>query len=522
MEDVHQRVEPQEEPIPTLIAPYETDDSAPAEDEIALAVKQLKSGKSPGATKMTASHLKKWCRQAHPLKEEDVPQPEAWNKLVELAQHTWEHSELPQELCCCVQVMIPKPDGGSGGIGLLEAVLKVLECIINSCVSAKVKLHDCLHGFGAARGTDTAQIESKLFQQLAGIDQETLFKACLDWAKAFAAFHKERAFMKLHEHRLPTKMLTLLALQWDKMQVIPKQADFFGTPFCQDSGQITGSILGPLIFNVVVDSVVRHWMTVMVDDGGTSAMTGLTLKELLLLLCADDGMIASRDPAWLQEALTALVALFRWAGLEINVKKTKVITCHPGFIKTHFSDARCKRRITGAGPSPQQLKKTDVICRCNKKMNKASLLAHLERIHGEPCAVLPELPEAFLASHQPRACVIINWPRVHKKWACPVEGCPALCYSSKRLVNTWHIVPYEHELEYQSSASAPMICAVSLWKSSHACSDGAKVRDSTVHQAGSTLRTLLHARLACIFDCLCAILLCVFRMCFVFAACYIQ
>jgi len=221
---------------------------------------------------MTAAHLKKWYRQAHPLKEEDIPQPEAWNKLVELVQHTWEHSELPQELYYCVQVIIPKPDGGSRGIGLLEVVLKVLECIINSRVTAKVKFHDCLHGFRAARGTDTAQIESKLFQQLAGIDQETLFKAYLDWVKAFATFHKERAFKKLHEYGLPTKMLTLIALQWDKMQVIPKQADFFGIPFYQDSGQITGSILGPLIFNIVVDSVVRYWMPIMVDDGGTSAI----------------------------------------------------------------------------------------------------------------------------------------------------------------------------------------------------------------------------------------------------------
>jgi len=105
--------------------------------------------------------------------------------------------------------------------------------------------------------------------------------------------------MKLHEYGLPTKMLTLIALQWDKMQVIPKQADFFGIPFYQDSGQITGSILGPLIFNIVVDLVVRYWMTIMVDDGGTSAMTGLTVKECLLLFYANDGMIASRDPAWL-------------------------------------------------------------------------------------------------------------------------------------------------------------------------------------------------------------------------------
>ena len=90
----------------------------------------------------------------------------------------------------------------------------------------------------------------------------------------------------------------------------PKQADFFDTPFHQDSGQITGSVLGTLAFDMVVDLVVRCWMTVVVDDGGASAMTGLAVKELLLLFCADDCMIASRDPVWLQEALTALVALF--------------------------------------------------------------------------------------------------------------------------------------------------------------------------------------------------------------------
>ena len=216
------RVEPQEEEIPTLIAPYEIDDSVPTEDEITQAVKRLKNGKSPGASKMTAAHLKKWYRQAHPLKEEDVPEPEAWNKLVELVQHCWENKELPKELCYCVQIMIPKPDGGSRGIGLLEAVLKVLECIIDSRVKAKVKFHDCLHGFRAARGTDTAQIESKLFQQLAGIDQVTLFKTYADWAKAFETFHKERSFIKLNEYGFPEHMLTLLAFLWDHLLVVPK------------------------------------------------------------------------------------------------------------------------------------------------------------------------------------------------------------------------------------------------------------------------------------------------------------
>jgi len=130
-----------------------------------------------------------------------------------------------------------------------------------------------------------------------------------------------------------------------------------------------------------------------------------------------------KRPVWLQEALTVLVALFQWAGLDINIHKTKVMICPTGFIKTHFSVSRYKRRITGEGPSPQ-LKKTAVNCpKCNKTMNKTSLLAHMETIHGEPCVVLPELPEVFLASHQPQEHVI-KWPPVQKRWPCPVEDCP--------------------------------------------------------------------------------------------------
>jgi len=79
--------------------------------------------------------------------------------------------------------MTPRPDGGLRGIGLLEAVLKVLERVADSCALAKVKSCDCLQGSGAARGAGAAQTESKLFWQLADMDQETLFKACLDWVK---------------------------------------------------------------------------------------------------------------------------------------------------------------------------------------------------------------------------------------------------------------------------------------------------------------------------------------------------
>jgi len=90
--------------------------------------------------------------------------------------------------------------------------------------------------------------------------------------------------------------------------------------------------------------------------------------------------------------------------------------------------------------------------------------------------------------------------------------------SSKRLVNTWCIAPHEHELEHQSGASALMICTASLWKSSHACSDGAKVlvRDSTGHHSGSALvGSGSFVGLTGFCDCFCTVLLCIFRVCFV-------
>jgi len=54
--------------------------------------------------------------------------------------------------------------------------------------------------------------------------------------------------------------------------------------------------------------------------------------------------------------------------------------------------------------------------------------------------VLPGLPEAFLASHQPRAYVI-NWPRMHKKWKRPVEGCP---YKASTNANFHNHFMYRH------------------------------------------------------------------------------
>ena len=86
--------------------------------------------------------------------------------------------------------------------------------------------------------------------------------------------------------------------------------------------------LSPTIFNVVVDVVVRHWIEVLqtaTEEKGETGREG----HFSAVFYADDRMVVSSDPVWLQGAFSALVAIFDRVGLRNNVNKTVSMTCHP-------------------------------------------------------------------------------------------------------------------------------------------------------------------------------------------------
>ena len=72
-------------------------------------------------------------------------------------------------------------------------------------------------------------------------------------------------------------------------------------------GVTQGDPLPPTIFNVVVDAVVRHWVTLAVTEAEKRGDRGREGRHQAALLYADDGMLASSDPQWIQWAFTHLV-----------------------------------------------------------------------------------------------------------------------------------------------------------------------------------------------------------------------
>ena len=61
-------------------------------------------------------------------------------------------------------------------------------------------------------------------------------------------------------------------------------------------------------------------------------------------------MVISSDPAWLQGAFSALIAIFNRVGLRTNVNKTVSMACHPCRARSgNWTTAGYSRRLTGSG-----------------------------------------------------------------------------------------------------------------------------------------------------------------------------
>ena len=76
-----------------------------------------------------------------------------------------------------------------------------------------------------------------------------------------------------------------------------------------------GDPLSPTIFNVVVDAVFRHWVNGLFNKAEEKGEMGREGRHQLAVFYADDGMVVTSDPAWIQSAFNALVAIFNRVGL---------------------------------------------------------------------------------------------------------------------------------------------------------------------------------------------------------------
>ena len=86
-----------------------------------------------------------------------------------------------------------------------------------------------------------------------------------------------------------------------------KAGGHYGPVFQSHRGVTQEVPLSHTMFNLVVDSVIKHWVTVVGGgQGGTSQGLGESIQTLAALFYTNDGIVASPESARLQGGVWCL------------------------------------------------------------------------------------------------------------------------------------------------------------------------------------------------------------------------
>jgi hypothetical protein len=173
-----------------------------------------------------------------------------------------------------------------------------------------------------------------------------------------------------------------------------------------------GDVISPIIFNIVVDCVLREWYN---QIGST---------DLSAVFYADDGRLAGYSVDTVQYGLDLLVSLFGRVGLHPNATKTKAMLSIGMIPSGPMSDIAYKHCLEAQGLSYYQCKRARIICpHCLHSMADQYFPRHLFEFHQ----IRYPLVATNVSEHAEDACTyVVHHPSSFSPTPCPVPNCPAL------------------------------------------------------------------------------------------------
>jgi Reverse transcriptase (RNA-dependent DNA polymerase) len=353
--------------LPIQYVPTPVPDDIPNDFEITLAIQKLRKHKAPGPSGLQTENVLHWMRD---------PDQANWNNLIKLIQHVFVTGEIPQRLAFSTLVLLPKPDGGVRGIGLLETIWKIISIIIKDRLVDTIQFDDSLHGFLPRRGTATAIIKAKLRLDTTIAAGTTIYQVFMDLTKAYDSVSREKLLSILSQYGVGPHIITILNNFWNQLKVAPKQGGFYGKPTQTQQGVTQGDPLSPILFNIVVDAVVRE----------TKRLQGPINSHIIFY--ADDGLITGTNLQDIQQYLNIITELYSRIGLKTNANKTKVLVGRPEITNHRICSPVFNQRFGGSDPSYSEYKKQPVESSiCKLVLQRVSLPRHMINQH-----IVYELP----------------------------------------------------------------------------------------------------------------------------------
>ena len=298
-------------------------------EEILLAFKRLKRHKAAGIDGIKPEFL---------LDAEDIlvhPLTVTFNQML--------HKGVPEHWCMGVIHPIfksgdPNDPSNYRGITVTIILAKLFAMILEKRISDWAEGKG-LRAAGQAGFRRDHRTTDNLFIMNALIDQtlkegQKLYCCFVDFKKAFDSIPRASLWEALEGRGLSSLTLSAIksAYAKDKACVLT-QAGLTDSFPCM-RGVKQGCPASPLLFGLYIDELER----ILIASEDTIDAPSLYAKLLPILLFADDIALFSYSPEGLQAQIDILADFCKLRGLEVNVKKTKVVvfepvkTCSPCFL----------------------------------------------------------------------------------------------------------------------------------------------------------------------------------------------
>ena len=112
----------------------------------------------------------------------------------------------------------------------------------------------------------TTYLKSNLLQKLTTVREEVLYEVFLDLRKAYDTLEWERCMEILVGYRVGPRTEIILRYYWDHLSMVNRVGRYYATPLKGHRGVTQGDTISPTIFNMEVDAVIYHWITLVVGE----------------------------------------------------------------------------------------------------------------------------------------------------------------------------------------------------------------------------------------------------------------
>jgi len=281
----------------------------PSKQEIELQIRRLKNYKSPGEDGIQGEIMK--------MLDED-----SLTHIHRLLTYIWKQEILLEGWNIAVVCPIhkkgdPQICNNYRGIALLNVVYKILSyCILDRIKPiAEEILGDYQGGFRPNRST-TDQIFS--LRQIIEKSWEFNKSICIlfvDFKKAYDSVHRHSLINILKELKFPNKLIKLIEATLQNTEIKIKVASELSEPATVRTGLRQGDALSPILFNLILEKVIR----------ATNCNNGIVLgnSNINILAYADDIAILGDTEETVKQVCRKLITMASKVGLETNDEKTE-------------------------------------------------------------------------------------------------------------------------------------------------------------------------------------------------------